>query len=742
MGALTAIASLLIVRPAGLPFQTSPSSSPPVAAVKPVTDDYYGTKVIDPYRYLENLADPEVQSWIKAQNDYTRAVLAGIPGRQKLLARVRELDQSASAQVDRVVRLGDLFFYRQRRAAEDVWKLYLRRGLNGPEQLLVDPERATVVAPNRTKGKNAIVYFVPSHDGKYVAVGIAPGGSETDTELHVIDTGSARETGDRIPLAVGGHVSWLPDNRAFVYGRLERLRVKYRNYLHALATDPEKDPPVFAYRVSPSVDANPRDFSAVITQSDSTYAVGIINSGAAPNSAIYVAPLDAIGKQDAVWRLVADFSDEVTDVAMHGNDLYLLTSKEAPRYKVIHTDVRNPDPAAAETIVPPSDAVITRVAAAHDALYIQVRDGGISGILRVPYGTGVVRERIPLPFDGAIADLSHHSEHGGVVFTMTSWTKAPKIYAYDARTRQLTDTRLQPPGSYDDPANLESLEVQVRSHDGTLVPLSIVRPVAKSAEPDGSAPTLLTAYGAYGYPQSPLFVPSLLAWYEQGAIWAICHVRGGGEFGEEWHRAGKGPTKSNTWRDFIACAEYLVEKRYTSPARLAGEGVSAGGIPVGRAITDRPDLFGAALINAGLSDMVRNETTLNGIPNIPEFGSVKSQPGFEALHAMSPYAHVRDGVAYPAVLLVAGMNDPRVEPWHSAKMAARLRAATTSGKPVLLRVDYKGGHLAQTQQQQQEQLADEFCFLLWQSGIPAFQPSTQQSSSDGLRLRDLRHRLR
>lgn len=243
----------------------------------------------------------------------------------------------------------------------------------------------------------------------------------------------------------------------------------------------------------------------------------------------------------------------------------------------------------------------------------------------------------------------------------------------------------------------------------------------------GSNPTLLEGYGGYGYSFTPYFDPTRLAWHEKGGIYAVCHVRGGGEYGEEWHLAAKGATKPNTWRDFIACAHYLIERGYTSTARLGGEGVSAGGILIGRTFTSQPELLAAAIDKVGVSDTLRFEQTQNGATNIPELGTVKTEDGFKALMEMSTYAHIKDGTAYPAVLFETGMNDPRVDPWEMAKMTARLQAATASGKPVLLRVDYAGGHgmMGATKEQVYEQLADEWSFLLWQFGIPEFQPKKQ-----------------
>jgi prolyl oligopeptidase len=374
--------------------------------------------------------------------------------------------------------------------------------------------------------------------------------------------------------------------------------------------------------------------------------------------------------------------------------------------------------------VPSSQAVVQSINPAQDALYVQLLDGGINRVLRVPYGPHPQAEEVVLPVKGSASTITD-PRLPGALFGLTSWTQAFKIYAYDPEIKRMTDTKLQPTGPYDNPTNITSAEVKVRSYDGTLVPLSIVYP--KNVKLDGSNPTLLGGYGAYGFSSTPYFDPTRIAWYENGGIRAVCHVRGGGEYGEEWHLAGKGPTKPNTWRGFIACAQYLIDKKYTSPAHLAGAGGSAGGILIGRAITSRPDLFAAAIDIVGDSDALRIETTANGVPNIPEFGSVKTEAGFKALYAMSSYHHVKDGTAYPAVLLETGANDPRVDPWQSAKMTARLQAATASGKPVLLRVEYHGGHggIGGTEKQAQIRMADEWSFLLWRFGMPGFQPPKQ-----------------
>ena len=716
------------------PQSASPTGATPAslrAPVKAVTDDYFGTKVADPYRYLENLDDPGVRAWVKSENDFTRAALATIPGREQLLARIRELDQSGP-QVQARRLPGDVYLLLKMLPGENTQKLYVRHGLSGQDRLLIDPEKITLAAADQGKGTNVINGLAVSNNGAYIALGIEPGGDELHGELHVIDASTGKETGDVIT-QVGAEAwtpYWLPDDRSFVYGRLQTLppgasaaevRQKFRAYLHLLGTDPGKDQPVFGYGVVPSIAVDPSLIASVRTEPESRWALGILNGSTTPNSAYYVEPVSNLGRTNTAWRKVADFSEGVTDVALHDDDLYLLTYRNAPRYEVLRTNAERPDLASAEVVVPAGQAVVTGINSAQDALYVQLLDGGVNRILRVPYGPHPQVEAVVLPFAGS-AFIGTDPRLPGALLYLTSWTNALKIYGYDPQTKKVTDTELQPSGPYDAPPTIESIEVKVSGYDGTQIPLSISYP--KNIKLDGSNPTLIEGYGAYGISFTPYYEPGRLAWHEKGGVYAVCHVRGGGEYGEEWHLAAKGSTKPNTWRDFIACAQYLIDKKYTSEARLGGEGVSAGGILIGRTITSKPELFAAAIDKVGMSDTLRSEQTQNGETNIPEFGSVKSEAGFKALYEMSAYDHIQDGKAYPAVLLETGINDPRVDPWQMMKMTARLQAASSSGKPVLLRVDYAGGHgaMGATREQADEQLADEWSFLLWQFGVPEFQP--------------------
>jgi prolyl oligopeptidase len=727
--ALIFLAPALTTQNAASP--ATPPSAPPVAPVRPVTDTYFGVTVTDPYRYMENLTDPDVTAWFKDQDAYTRSVFAKIPGRDALLARIRELDQSKPSRVSDVnIFPGGRIFYRKMLATETVPKLYFRDGLNGQERLLLDPAKY----PADPGSHNAISYYSPSLDGKMVAVGVSPGGSE-NAIIHILEVDTGKELPETIDRARFGAVGWRADNRSFFYNRLQKLapgqpktdeEQKSMDFLHVLGTSVDQDAPAFAFGLSSRAEIVPTDLPFVFATIDARWALGYLAHGVLNEVTIYKAPVDTVGKPGTPWEKICDVADDVTAVALHKDELYLLTHKGAPHFKVIRTSLAHPDVAHAELVVPESDHVIKGISAAADGLYVQDTDGMLGLLKRVTYD-GARTEQVPLPFEGSVYVAASDERIPGVLFGMTSWARAPRIDSFDPQTHTVADTKLQPLGPNDDPSDVVSEEVKVKSWDGALVPLSIVH--KRGIKMDGSNPFLMKGYGAYGISIDPEFDPTLLAWLEKGGIYAWAHPRGGGEYGEDWHKGGEKLTKPNTWRDFIACAQYLIDNHYTSSSKLAGEGTSAGGITIGRAFTERPDLFAAALDRVGVSNALRGENSPNGPPNIPEFGTTTEQWGFEDLYAMDAYQHVRDGVHYPAILLTTGWNDPRVTSWEPGKMTARLQAATASGKPILLRVEYAGGHgMGSTKTQLEEQTADEWSFLLWQFGVPDFQPAAASAS--------------
>ncbi len=714
--------------------------APPIAPVRPVADTYFGQAVPDPYRWME-AEGPDFQAWARGQADYTNAQLARIPGRAALLARIHALDNANPAVRD-VQTAGGKVFYRKAAPGDDNARLFVRDGLRGAERVLLDPQALT-----KNGVHFSIDYFAPSPDGKLVAYGVSPGGSENST-LHVLRTDGSGETGEAITRTELAQVSWADDG-TFFYTRLQATgpadppTAKYQKaivYRHVLGTDATADAPVFGGSLSPSAPFKLDDVPTVIVIPGSSYAFGVVERGVLNENAVYFAPLRSASGPQAPWRRLADFTDDVVAVngegrqvglAAHGDTVYLLTHKNAPRYRIIGTSLIKPDLAQPLMAVDPSNQVIRGFGQAKDGLYVHSLDGGLGRVAHVPFdsnwqvsaGHAILPywspEPVSLPFDGSVGVLTDPRKDGALL-ELTSWTQASRFLAYDSRRRTLTDTKLLPPSPVDF-SPYTSVEVKAKSADGTLVPLSIVFP--KNLTRDGSHPTLLEGYGSYGITLTPQFDATGLAWLERGGVLAFAHVRGGGEYGEDWHLGGQKLTKHHTWEDFLACGQYLVDAKHTSPARLAGSGTSAGGITIGRAITTRPDLFGAALIRVGSSNPLRSETTPNGPPNVPEFGTFTDPDGFKALYAMDAYSHVTDGVRYPAVLVTTGINDPRVASWEPAKMAARLQAATGSPKPILLRVDYDAGHgIGSTKSQREADEADEWSFLLWQLGDPAFQP--------------------
>ena len=372
-------------------------------------------------------------------------------------------------------------------------------------------------------------------------------------------------------------------------------------------------------------------------------------------------------------------------------------------------------------VIPEGRAVLTGIALAKDGIYARERDGAVTRVRQVSFD-GKQSHAVPTPFEGNADPAATDVAMPGALIGVRGWLRATEYVFHDPATGQSAATNLTPASSTD-VSGLESEEVFATSYDGTRVPLSLVH--RKGLAMDGSHPTILSGYGAYGISSEPGFSPTRLAWLEHGGIYAVAHIRGGGEYGDDWHLAGQKQTKLNTIFDFIACGQYLVDHHYTSPARLAGIGGSAGGITVGGALTWRPDLFGVILDLVGISDPLRFETEPNGPPNVPEMGSVTDEAGFHGLYAMSAYAHVRDGVAYPATLFTTGANDPRVAPWQMAKMAARVQAATVAARrrSCCAWTTTPATASAPATRSTSSELADLWSFALWQMGDPAFQPA-------------------
>jgi prolyl oligopeptidase len=691
----------------------------PDAKQVPVTDTYFGTRVVDPYRWMES-GGPEFAAYLKASNDRTRAVLDAIPGRKALVSRLQSLMDTAEVSHDVVIRKGAFFYEKTPRGANSA-KLYARSGIGGVERVLVDPDAMS--GP-----RQAISYFVPSNDGTHVAVGLSPGGSENAT-LRIVDVASGKLLPDASERADFGVTAWSDDGTSVLYMRRQQLApgapptdkyVNVRTYRHILGAPSSADLPVFGASVNPAVRPTPTQFASLGVSPETPYASGVLINGVEPWTTLYLAPKTALTNPATTpWRLVIRPEDKVTNAVVHGDTIYAITAKDAPRFKLVKFAAGGSF-ANAVDVIPAGTRVIDGLGSASDGVYVWSREDGLGRITRVGYEGSI--SDVALPVNGTVAGVETEYDRPGFVAQLTSWTQSPLWYQYDPSTNRVADTKLDAPSPVDYSA-IVAEEVKVPAKDGTGIPLSIIH--RRDMKLDGSNPTLLYAYGSYGVSSSPSFSASRMAWFERGGVYAIAHVRGGGEYGEEWHLAGKDANKVNTITDFIACAQWLVDRKYTSPAKLGARGGSAGGITMGGAIERAPQLFAAVLDEVPVSDQLRIETTPNGPPNIPEFGSTKTEAGFKNLYATSAVHHVVKGTPYPAVMLTTGINDPRVDSWQAAKMAATLQTATSSQNPILLRVDYDAGHglIGGSKAQAVASTADEYAFLLWRFGDPAFQPA-------------------
>ena len=691
----------------------------PVARIENITDTHWGVEVDDPYRYIEDQDDPEVVEWFEGQAEHTESVLAGVPFREKIYERLIELDQGAPYTTYGVRRLANAdMFYMRRNAGENLDKLYYHPADSDSARLLVDPETLGAEGEQHY----SLGAYMPSWDGSYVTYGLAQGGSEL-TSYHIMEVASGKAVDspiDNIETAYNRPM-WTARGDGFYYSRRRDLpddapeteiykqtMVRY----HELGTDPGEDPVIAAYELSDRLPLLDTDFPSLWLTPNSEHAVLKVKHGDNNEISLFTAPADSLMSGDIPWVGISEEADLVTGFAVMGDDIYLLTAQDAPRYQLIKTTLASPDLDTADVVIAPGEMVLSDVVAAKDALYVNALQDGVNKVIRV--APNQTAEVLNTPRAGAGYISSASPEFDGILLYETSWIQGGVRYAYEPTAGTFSDTGMVPVGKFDNLEGYVAKEVLVSSHDGTQVPLSILH--RADLKMDGSNPTIVYGYGSYGFPSDVFFSPTRLAWLERGGVYAIAHVRGGGEYGQEWHYAGRMANKPNTWLDLIACAEYLVDKGYTSPAHMAPMGGSAGGILAGRSITTRPDLFGAAVIQVGMLDAIRAETTTNGVPNIKEFGTVTDEEGFKGLLAMSSYHHVQEGVTYPATLLTHGYNDNRVNVWMSGKMAARLQAANAAdGPPVLLRVEFDSGHgIGSTREQVLSKVADIYSFLFWQ----------------------------
>ena len=697
---------------------------PPPLKAQNVQDTYWGVKVDDPYRFLEQVKDPSVMTWMKEQADAADSILKRIPGRADIVKSLKDKESVAGTVISGIYRTKDnRWFYLKRAQGQSQAKLVWRDGLEGEERVLVDPEQIS-----KEKGKpHAIQSFHPSPDGKLLAYGMHASGAEIGN-MFVLDVATGQAILPPIDRVRFAGVSWRQNGKGLFFSRLrpgyetmkstERFADTGRYYLDLEAPNPENL--IFKASLFPELKLPSFATGYVLEVPGTDLAGMVVSFGVDRRLVMYVAPLAAVLEGKAQWQEVFNQSADIREVALGHGYVYLRSALNAPRFKVLRLKVSDLDLKRAETILPETDGVVRAITATQDALYVTRREGVNTALLRLPVSTPTKVEKLALPLEGNV-NVSGSVEQADLVVAISSWTQALRRYVLSANTAQFTRLNLAPPVEPLQKVEVVAKEVMVTSHDGVKVPVSLI--MRKDTVLNGQNPTILYGYGAYGTTEEPARSNGVMAWVERGGIYAFAHVRGGGALGSQWHEAGLKTTKFNTWKDGIAAAEWLIANGYTNAAKLGVYGGSAGGIFVGRAMTERPDLFAAVVPSVPVLDMVRSEQRANGVANIPEYGTVKVEAEFHALLRNSSYHAIQNGVRYPATMLMHGVNDIRVDVWQSLKFASRLSDAQKGQQPVLLRLDYEAGHGAGSGADQAiQRTADLQSFMLWQMGVPEFQP--------------------
>jgi prolyl oligopeptidase len=685
------------------------AESAPETPKEAVSTKYHGVTVEDPYQWLEQDDDSRVKAWSEAQNQRTRQYLDKLPDRAAIEKQLTEWYAKTSASYSSLVsRPGILFAMKFQPPKQQPLLVTLKSADDlKSEKVVLDPNVLDA------KGTTAIDWFVPSLDGKHVAMSLSRGGSEDGT-LHFFETATGKALPDTIahvqyPTA-GGSAAWNADGTGVFYTRFPRkgerpdtdLNFYQQIYFHKLGTPDTED----KYSIGKEF---PRIAEITLAASrNGKYILATVANGDGGDFAHYL-----LGP-DKTWKQITQFSDQIK-LARLGRDnaLYLLSRAGAPRGKILRLPLDVPELKNAAEIVASGEAVIEQIVPSTDALYVADLLGGPSQIRRFDLN-GKNETTIATPQISAVQELLA-LEDGSLLFRDVSYTDpAVWFHCLNGKTEPVK-TALQSTS----PVSFADIEVRrefATSRDGTKIPLNVLS--RKGMKRDGNNPTLLYAYGGYGISLSPNFDFTRRLWFDRGGVYVVANIRGGGEFGEEWHKAGNLTKKQNVFDDFAAAAEYLIKENYTRSGKLAIQGGSNGGLLMGAMITQHPDLFRAVVSSVGIYDMLRVELAPNGAFNVTEFGTVKNPEQFKALYAYSPYHHVVDGTNYPAVLMMAGANDGRVAPYHSRKMTARLLAANKSENPILLRTSSSAGHgIGTALSERIKQSADIYAFLFAQLGM-------------------------
>ena len=673
---------------------TTAQMGPKVPATRrdDVTEVLHGVSVTDPYRWLEDQKSPETRAWISAQNAYTHTLLDAWPGRAQVEKRATELLRHGSIRAP--FEAGGRLFYRRRSAEQDLFLIYLRQGVEGKEDLLIDP------LPMSADHSTNVDILDVSKDGKLMAYQVRKGGAD-EVEVHVLDVDARRDLADRLPLAVYFNVSWRPDRAGFYYSVMgpDGPRIHY----HAVGTDAAKDLDVFGNGYGKD------KITVVEAAGDGKHLVLTVFYGSAGKVEIWVKDL----QKDAPAELITKGVDAHFNASAAGDRVILKTDWKASRGRVLVAQLDDPQQEHWKEIVPEAEATIDNLAVAGGHVVLSYVHN-VSAEVRVFDIDGKLQKQMEFPTLGAVNEMSGQWDAPDAFVSFSSFVVPTTIYRFDTATGNQSEwARIAVPV---DAEKFDVKQVWFASKDGTKIPMFLVS--KKGLKLDGEVPTLLTGYGGFNVNITPEFSSETVMFAERGGVVAQVNLRGGGEFGETWHQAGMMEKKQNVFDDFIGAGEWLIANHYTNTSKLSIVGGSNGGLLVGAALTQRPELFRAVVCWHPLLDMLRYQKFMEAQFWVSEYGSSENPDQFKYIYAYSPYQHVQKGVKYPAVLFMTGDADTRVAPLHARKMAALMQWATGSERPVMIRYELTAGHSeGRSVTGQISDLTDELSFLFWQLGV-------------------------
>ncbi|MEM9945839.1 MAG: prolyl oligopeptidase family serine peptidase [Cyanobacteria bacterium P01_D01_bin.36] len=678
----------------------------PTTRTTPTTDTYHGTTVADPYRWLEDPNTTETADWVKAQNKVTFSYLGQLPGRDQLKNRLTELWNYE--RYGTPFKQANRYFYYKNNGLQNQSVLYTLPDLDAKPTVLLDPNTLS------EDGTVALSGISISEDAQYLAYGLSTAGSDW-VEWRVRDIATGQDTSDHLKWVKFSGASWTHDHQGFFYSRydepnedskLEDVNYYQKLYYHRLGTPQDQDTLIYE-----RPDQKEWGFSGRVTE-DGQYLIISVWRGTDPKNLLFYK--DLTDENAEVIELISEFEAQYSLIDNEGCTFWFRTDLDAPKGKVISIDIATPDKSNWQTLIPEAEETLESVGLLNNQFVADYLKDAYTQI-KIFDLSGASVQDIALPGIGSAGGFNGKRMDTETFYSFTSYTVPSRIYRYDCKTGE--STLFREPNIPFNPDNYETQQVFYPSKDGTSIPMFIT--AKKGLQLNGENPVLLYGYGGFSISLSPAFSVSNLVWLEMGGIYAVANLRGGGEYGEAWHQQGIKTNKQNVFDDFISAGEWLIEQKYTKSEKLAIAGGSNGGLLVGACITQRPDLFGAALPAVGVLDMLRFNQFTIGWAWESDYGSPENEAEFKALYAYSPLHNIKPGTTYPPTLITTADHDDRVVPAHSFKFAAALQAAHTGNNPVLIRIETKAGHGAgKPTTKQIEEAADKWAFLAHELGVP------------------------